>query len=86
MTPSELADLFESKPSAAFRLTLSSGDTVDVLRPSQTLIGNLTVFINQYETPDARTASGTRIVSLPNIAMVEEIDPRRPRGRRPRRA
>ena len=84
MGPSELADLFESNPDAAFRLTLSSGDTVEVTRPQQTLVGPGTVYVNQFDGDDARIATGTRIISIVNIAMVERVDRRKPRGRHSR--
>ncbi len=84
MGPSELADLFEANPDGAFRLTLSSGDVVDVTRPRQTLVSASVVYINLYDDPDARVAIGSRIVSIPNIALVEHVDPRRPRGLRRR--
>ena len=85
MSPGELAELFDSNPMAAFRLTLSSGDVVDVLQPARTLIESSVMYIGQYDRENARVARGTRIVSIPNIALVEQIDPRRPSGgRRPR--
>ncbi len=85
MGPSELAELFSEKPGATFRLTLRSGDVVTVARPGQTLVEASVVYVGQFDDPDARVARGTRIVSIPNIALVEEVDPRRPSGRRPRK-
>ena len=84
MGPSELAELFDAEPNGAFRLTLSSGDVVDVIQPRQTIVEASVVFVGQYDSPDARIAKGMRIVSIPNIATVERFDPRRPRGRRTR--
>ena len=84
MGPSELAELFDAEPNGAFRLTLSSGDVVEVIQPRQAIVEASVVFIGQFDSPDARIASGMRIVSIPNIALVERIDPRRPRGRRTR--
>jgi hypothetical protein len=85
MSPSELAELFEANPEASYRLTLSSGDVVDVIRARQALVGPGMIYVNTFPDPDARQATGTRIVSIVNIAMIEPFDPRRPRGRRARR-
>ena len=82
MSPSELAELFDANPTAAFRLTLSSGDTVEVLQPARALIESSVMYVGQYDRGNARVAKGTRIVSIPNIALVEQMDPRRPTGSR----
>ena len=84
MSPSELAVLFEANPDAAFRLTLSSGDVGDVTKPAKALIESSVIYIGQHDKADAREARVTRIVSIPNIALVEHVDPSNVRGRRPR--
>ncbi len=84
MSPSELAELFEQNPDRAFRITLSSGDVVDVRNPRRTLIDNIMLYVSQSDDPRARVGQSTRIISIPNIAMIEPADPRRSDGRRRR--
>jgi hypothetical protein len=85
MTPTEIFDIFEKYPDSAFRLTLSSGDTVDVYHPRLTLMEELALHVGQPRDSEARFAKNIRIVSIPNIAMVEKIDRRLLNGRRRRR-
>ena len=85
MSPTELADLFENHPDTRFRLTLSSGDTVDVDNPRRTIFQSLALYIGQSDDPESRFAKRIRVVSVPNVALVEKIE-RHPRnGRRRRR-
>jgi hypothetical protein len=84
MSPSELADMFEQNPDVAFRITLSSGDVVDVLNPRRTLVDTIMLYVSQSDDPRATVGQSTRIISIPNIAMIEPVDPRRPQGRRRR--
>lgn len=85
MSPSELADLFQNNPTTPFRLTLASGDVVDVDNPSRTIFESLALFVGQADDPEARFAKRVKIVSIPNILLVERLDPRRFRGGRRRR-
>jgi len=85
MSPTGLAEIFETNPTARFRLTLSNGDVVDVDNPRRTLIELITLYVGQADDPQARVAQRTKIVSIPNIALVEKVDPRSPNGRRRRR-
>lgn len=86
MSPTEIYTLFETNPDASFRLRLSSGDEVIVANPRRTLIEDLVLHVGLGE-PDAPIATGTKYVSIPNIAMIEPIDRAqlRPRSRRRRR-
>jgi hypothetical protein len=84
MSPTELADLFEKHPNQPFRLTLSSGDVVDVDNPARTIFQSLALYIGQSDDPSSRFAQRVRIVSVPNITLIEPIE-RRPQGRRRRR-
>jgi hypothetical protein len=84
MSPSEIYELFEVNPSTPFRLTLASGDTVVVDNPRHTLIEPLVLYVGQSEDARARVSTRVKMVSIPNITMIEKIDPRRPNGRRSR--
>ena len=85
MTSSELEEIFENHPTSPLRLTLSSGDTVDVDNPRRTIIEQLALYIGQSDDPDARQAQRVKVVSMPNIVLVEQIDRRMLNGRRRRR-
>jgi hypothetical protein len=80
MSPSKLAELFEQNPDRPFRITLSSGDTGNVLNPRRTLIDNIMLYVSQSDDPRARVGRSTRIISVPNIAVIEPADPRRSGG------
>jgi hypothetical protein len=84
MSPTDLISLFDSNPGRPFRLTLSSGDTVDVDNPSRTLFEGMTVYVGQADDPEARQAKRIKVVSIPNIALAEMIEPRMLRTRRRR--
>ncbi len=81
MTSTELYEIFENQPDTGFKLTLSSGDVVEVDNPRRTIIRELALYIGQADDPTSRFAQRIRVVSIPNIALVEQIDPRRHRGR-----
>ena len=85
MTSDELDQIFQTYPESAFRLTLSSGDAVIVDNPRRTLIEQLALFIGVADDPEARVAQRIRVVSIPNIALLERIDRRGLNGRRRRR-
>lgn len=76
MSPSELYEIFDAHPQTPFRLTLSSGDTVIVDNPKRTLIELITLYVGQSVDPRASVAQRTKIVSIPNIALVEKLDSR----------
>lgn len=86
MTPSDVADLFYSHAPAAYRLTLNSGDVVDVLNPEKTQIeaGSGVLHVYHFDGPDPRLATRVRYVSINNIALIERIRPRPQPGRKRR--
>jgi hypothetical protein len=75
MSPTELADIFENA-TTPLRLTMASGDTVIVDNPKRTIIEGLTAYVGQADNPASRLAQRVRWVSIPNINIVEKIDPR----------
>ena len=70
MGPSELQQLLDFDPFVPFRMTLSSGDVVDVRQPNGVSVTGLTMSI-EYESIHGNPRF--RLVSLPNIAQVEPI-------------
>ncbi len=85
MTPTEMYDIIDQHPDRPIKLTLSSGDVVVVDNPRRTIIQELALYIGQADDPDAPFAQRIRVVSIPNIAMVEHIDRSQLRGRSRRR-
>jgi hypothetical protein len=86
MSPSELAELFDANPQQAFRLTLNCGTQVLVDNPQRTLIESIVLYVGLADDPDARVADRTKIISIPNITMVERVDRRRRQNGRRRRS
>jgi hypothetical protein len=85
MSPTDLDDILNEQPAVPLRLTLSSGDQVVIDNPTRTLIAGLSLFIGLAETPEARIGDRVRIVSIPNINLIERIEGPRRNGRRRRR-
>lgn len=74
MSPSELADLFEQNPTQPYRLILDSGDRIIVAEPRKTLVSEITLFLRASD--DIEKSHGkVSMVSIPNITMIEPIDP-----------
>jgi hypothetical protein len=70
MGPSELQQLVDFDPFVPFRMTLSSGDVVDVRQRDGVNITGLTMSI---AFASINNVPRFRLVSLPNIALVEPI-------------
>jgi hypothetical protein len=63
---------------------LSSGDELIIEQPQRTLISGLSLYIQMYEDWATRIGRRVRIISIPNINLIEPMRPG-PSGRRPRR-
>jgi len=85
MSPPDLDEILNEQPAVPVRLTLSSGDQVVIDNPTRTLIAGLSLFIGVAEIPEARIGDRVRIVSIPNINLIERIEGPRRNGRRGRR-
>jgi hypothetical protein len=85
MSPTDLDDILKEQPLTPWRLTLSSGDEVIIDNPERTLIAGLSLFIGVADDPHARVGQRVRIVSIPNINLIERIEGPRRNGRRRRR-
>jgi hypothetical protein len=85
MSPSELEEILFEEPFKPFRVTLASGDQYVVNNRLRALISGLSLVVGLNDDPAARTGTQLKLISIPNIVMAEQIDPRRPPGgRRPR--
>jgi hypothetical protein len=73
MPPTDLIELFESNPEQPYRLSLASGEFIDVSRAADTTITGSMLFV-----PSRSRGRGIndkmRIVSLVNIATIVPVD------------
>ena len=79
MGPSEIQELLDFRPFVPFRMTLSSGDVVDVRQWEGVSVTGLTMSI-YYSSLNG--GPRFRLVSLPNIALIEPIAAELPFGGR----
>ena len=84
MSSPELEEFLQEHVTDRLRVVMSSGDELIIEQPQRTLIGGLSLYIQMYEDSAARIGLRVRIISVPNINLVEPIRPG-PNGRRPRR-
>jgi hypothetical protein len=86
MSPSDLEEILYEEPFKSFRVTLAGGDQYLVNNPKRAMITGLSLVVGLNDDPDARLGTQLKLISIPNIVIAEQIDPRRPPGgRRPRR-
>ena len=81
MSPSELEIYLDQDPNQVIRLTLSSGDQILVRSEDRPVVEGLALILRGPET--GRFAQRHRLVSVPNITLVEPVTSR-PTGRRRR--
>jgi hypothetical protein len=84
MSPSELESMLMENPTKPHRLTLASGDTVIVPNLRSVVIDNIVMKIFDFLGPNRAQVRGSRMVSIPNIVLVEMLDSLPP-GRSARR-
>ena len=74
MAPTDLEDILKEFPDQAFRLTLSSGDQIDIPHSGAVRIsGTHVVIFPDLDIGGFYTSSRPRYVSTVNIAMVEPV-------------
>lgn len=73
MTPSDLIELFESHPDNAYRLSLTSGEYLEVPRAGDTTIDGSMLFVPS-RVGNRGINTKMRIVALVNIAMITPLD------------
>jgi hypothetical protein len=83
MGPSDLEEILRREPEVPVRLTLASGDQIVIRRPMNTMIGVGTL-IYTVTTEESRYGN-IKFLSIPNITLVERLDPRRPQNGHTRR-
>ena len=80
MDPASFDELFLKRPISPMILTLSSGDQITITQDDAPYIEGLSLVLRGRESP--RFHSGPRLISLPNIAMIQPVDRRFDRGSR----
>ena len=82
MTPGEFEELLDGVPFRPMVIVLASGDRVIIRDRDSASVEELSVTIRMGR---GRISDGVRVVSIPNISMVEQRDfPLPPAGRRRR--
>ena len=84
MSPTDLDDVINQQPFVPLRHTLSRGDQEIIDNPARTLIAGLSLVIGVADNPEARIGQRIRIISIPNINLIERIEGPRRNGRRRR--
>jgi hypothetical protein len=84
MSPSELEEYLQREPLRSVRLTLSSGDQVVVNPGDEWLVTGLALVL-RGEPETGRVTAGARLVSVPNVVLVEPLDSRPSHGGRRKR-
>ena len=82
MSPSELELYIQQDPNLPLRLTLSSGDQILMRPEDRPIVEGLVLILRGVEA--GRFAQRHRLVSVPNIALVEPFAGRSKPGRRSR--
>jgi hypothetical protein len=85
MSPSEIEELIEDEPFRPFRVTVTSGDQFVINNRHRVFISGLSLVAGLSDDPDDRMGKRLKPISIPNISVVEYIDPNQPKNRRRRR-
>ena len=84
MSSSELEEYLEGHQNDRLRIVMSRGDEMIIEQPVKTLVSGLSLHIQMYGNWPMRREPSVRIVSIPNINIIEPIRPGS-NGRRTRR-
>jgi hypothetical protein len=85
MRPTDLEDYLAADPLTPIRLTLSSGDQLVVDEPRRSLVAGMSLALAVPDENGPRGVTRLKLVSIPNIVLVERVDPRQRRNGRRRR-
>jgi hypothetical protein len=81
MSPTELGEHLFQEPFVPLRVTLAGGDQVVIDNRNRAVISGLTLFYSFADDPSSRIGNRGKLMSIPNIVMVEPLHPRDPRNR-----
>ena len=79
MGPQDFHELMTAKPFQPFRLRLTNGDSIEVLR-KRTGMAMSTMILVSYDYIDGDEPHRTRFVPYPEVVGVEMLDPALERG------
>ena len=85
VSPDEIDSLIEGEPFHPFRVTLAGGDQFVINNKHRVFTSGLTLVAGLADDPNDRHGKQLKLISIPNIVLVEQIDPNRPPNRRRRR-
>jgi len=85
MGPTDLEEILYREPFVPLRVTVASGDQVIVDNPHRAMISGFSLYYGIADNPESRIGNRVRIISIPNIVLIEPV-PQGPRrnGRRRR--
>lgn len=84
MSPTDLIEILEDHPGERLRVVMASGDQVIIENPLRAVVSGMSLYIQMYDDSSERMSAQARIVSIPNITLIEPVR-RPPNGRTPRR-
>jgi hypothetical protein len=83
MSPTEVEEMLAERPFKPLRLTLASGDYITIEYVGQASVSGLTLVLKPSLSAGFGSAGRSRLVSIPNICLVERVyDARRSVGRK----
>jgi hypothetical protein len=74
MNPETLNSLLKRDPFVPLRLTLTTGETVNIPEPTPVFIENLAVHIFGIKRAGEHLADWSRIISLRHIVKIEQME------------
>jgi hypothetical protein len=83
MSPTDLEELLQEHFTDRLRVMPSSSDEVIIEQPQRTIISGLSLYVQMFEDSASRMGRRVRVISIPNINLIEPMRPGR-NGRRPR--
>jgi hypothetical protein len=85
MSPSDIEEHISREPFIPLRLTLASGDIVDLDDGKRILMTGYALYYLISDNPESRIGKKVRLISIPNIVMIEPKEFRPGRDGRRRR-
>jgi hypothetical protein len=74
MNPESLNTLLKRDPFVPLRLTLTTGETIDIIDPVPVFIENLAVHIFGIKRAGEHLADWSRLISLRHIVKIEQME------------
>ena len=74
MTPDAMNSLLSADPFVPFRLTLTTGETVDIRDPNPVYIANLSIHFFELKRIGEHMADRFRLISLRHVVKIEQLE------------